>query len=148
MSRQDIFNEIAKIVLRMPRPGDVPDDVISEVREQVGEDRENLADNMRWNAEEQDRYGYEPVLAAIREARRRRDSAEAEVRRLLAYAREFTLPRTYRLTDLADACGMSISGVRTAYDEEEIDEVAEAIGASPRDRTTQDASAAGQEGGR
>ena len=46
------------------------------------------------------------------------------MRRLLAYGREFTRPRPYRLTDLADAAGMSISGVRTAYDADEITHVA------------------------
>ncbi len=53
------------------------------------------------------------------------------MRRLLAYGREFTRPRPYRLADLADAAGMSISGVRTAYDAEEIAQVADATGLKP-----------------
>jgi hypothetical protein len=53
------------------------------------------------------------------------------MRRLLAYGREFTRPRPYRLADLADASGMSISGVRTAYDDHEIQQVAQATGLTP-----------------
>ena len=42
-------------------------------------------------------------------------SSSTDIRLLLAYAREHVQPRPYRLADLADAAGMSISGVRTAY---------------------------------
>ena len=57
----------------------------------------------------------DPVLAALHDARDRRDQADRDIRILLAYARELTSPRPYRLADLAAAAGMSISGVRTAY---------------------------------
>ena len=57
----------------------------------------------------------DPVLAAIRGARHRRDQADRELRLLIAYAREVVTPRPYRLADVAEAAGMSISGVRTAY---------------------------------
>ena len=57
----------------------------------------------------------DPVLAALRDARDRRDQADRDIRILLAYARELTSPRPYRLADLAAVAGMSISGVRTAY---------------------------------
>src|SRR5947199_6244763 len=57
----------------------------------------------------------DPVLAALRAARARRDQADRDIRILLAYARELTTPRPYRLADLAAATGMSISGIRTAY---------------------------------
>ena len=57
----------------------------------------------------------DPLLAAIRDARHRRDQADRELRLLVAYAREVVTPRPYRLADLAAAAGMSISGVRVAY---------------------------------
>jgi hypothetical protein len=57
----------------------------------------------------------DPVLAALRAARDRRDQADRDIRILLAYARELATPRPYRLADLAEATGRSISGVRTAY---------------------------------
>jgi hypothetical protein len=44
------------------------------------------------------------------------------MRLLIAYGRCFTHPRPYKLIDLANAAGMSISGIRTAYDTDEIDQ--------------------------
>jgi hypothetical protein len=61
------------------------------------------------------------VLAALREARDRRDQADHDIRVLLAYARELSRPRPYRLIDLAAAAGMSISGVRIAYTRQHIE---------------------------
>ena len=63
----------------------------------------------------------EPVLAALRAARDRRDQADRDIRILLAYARELATPRPYRLADLARATGKSISGTRTAYSPADID---------------------------
>jgi hypothetical protein len=57
----------------------------------------------------------DPLLAALTEARQRRDKADRDMRLLLAYAREITAPRPYRLADLAHAAGMSVSGIRAAY---------------------------------
>jgi len=62
----------------------------------------------------------DPVLAALRAARDRRDQADRDIRILLAYARELANPRPYRLADLADATGRSISGVRTAYAQHDV----------------------------
>jgi hypothetical protein len=63
----------------------------------------------------------DPVLAALRAARTRRDQADRDIRILLAYARELATPRPYRLADLAAATGKSISGTRTAYTTADID---------------------------
>jgi len=63
----------------------------------------------------------DPVLAALRAARARRDQADRDIRILLAYARELATPRPYRLADLAEATGKSISGVRTAYSPADVD---------------------------
>jgi hypothetical protein len=63
------------------------------------------------------------LLAALADARQRRDQASYEIRLLLAYAREVTQPRPYRLADLAQATGMSISGVRTAYSAADVETV-------------------------
>jgi hypothetical protein len=63
----------------------------------------------------------DPVLAALRAARARRDQADRDIRILLAYARELATPRPYRLADLAEAAGKSISGVRTAYTPADVD---------------------------
>jgi hypothetical protein len=63
----------------------------------------------------------DPVLAALKDARDRRDQADRDIRILLAYAREMTRPRPYRLIDLAAAAGMSISGVRNGYTRQHIE---------------------------
>jgi hypothetical protein len=63
----------------------------------------------------------DPVLAALRAARIRRDQADRDIRILLAYARELATPRPYRLADLAEATGKSISGIRTAYTPADVD---------------------------
>ena len=63
----------------------------------------------------------DPVLAALRAARARRDQADRDIRILLAYARELATPRPYRLADLAEATGRSISGIRTACTAADVD---------------------------
>jgi hypothetical protein len=63
----------------------------------------------------------DPVLAALRAARDRRDQADRDIRILLAYARELAAPRPYKLADLAEATGRSLSGVRTAYTTADVD---------------------------
>ncbi len=60
--------------------------------------------------------------------RRQRLEAEMTGRLLVGYGREFVRPRPYRLFDLAEAAGMSISGIRTAYGNDEIGQVANALG--------------------
>jgi hypothetical protein len=72
----------------------------------------------------------DPLLAALAEAAQRKQRADGDIRLLLAYAREQVQPRPYRLADLADAAGMSISGVRTAYTKADIDQAAALTGGS------------------
>jgi hypothetical protein len=78
----------------------------------------------------------DPVLAALQEARKRRDRADRDIRILLAYAREFTRPRPYRLNDLAAAAGMSISGVRTGYTRHDIEEAGQLLRAACHQHAT------------
>jgi hypothetical protein len=71
-------------------------------------------------------------LAALREAR---DQLDQQIRTYLAYGREFSAPRPYTLASLAEAAGLSISGVRTAYTSADRDAVARALGRGPRSRS-------------
>lgn len=96
-----------------------------------GEARALVAERLRATAETAGFYGHDPLLTTLAGLRRQRHDLDAAMRRLLAYGREFTRPRPYRLADLADASGMSISGVRTAYDAHEIQQVAQATGLRP-----------------
>jgi len=65
------------------------------------------------------------LLSALRDARQRKQQADHELRLLLAYAREVVTPRPYRLADLAQAAGMSISGVRVAYNQADVEQAAQ-----------------------
>ena len=70
----------------------------------------------------------DPLLAALADAKQRKQRADRDIRLLLAYAREQVQPRPYRLADLAEAAGMSISGVRTAYTQADIAQAAHLTG--------------------
>jgi len=94
------------------------------------EEREAYEQRLRLTWDQQD--DFDPLLDEIAAARYAMLQAEARMRLLIAYGREFIRPRPYRLEDLARASGMSISGVRTAYDEDEIAEVARLTGTRPR----------------
>jgi|SRR5271154_1313449 len=102
-----------------------------ESEAQAVERRALVADRLRTTAAVVGFYGHDPLLTTLAGIRRQRHDLDAAMRRLLAYGREFTRPRPYRLADLADAAGMSISGVRTAYDAEDIAQVADATGLRP-----------------
>jgi hypothetical protein len=97
----------------------------------AAERRAVVAERLRATAAVVGFYGHDPLLTTLAGIRRQRHELDAAMRRLLAYGREFTRPRPYRLADLADAAGMSISGVRTAYDNEDIAQVADATGLKP-----------------
>jgi hypothetical protein len=100
----------------------------TEPTDSLDERRVLVAQRLRATAEIVGFHGHDPLLTTLAGLRRQRHDLDAATRRLLAYGREFTRPRPYRLADLADAAGMSISGVRTAYDVEEMRQVAEATG--------------------
>jgi hypothetical protein len=72
----------------------------------------------------------DPLLAALADAARRKRRADHDLRLLLAYAREHVRPRPYRLADLAQAAGMSISGIRTADTQADTEEAARLTGGS------------------
>jgi hypothetical protein len=117
-----------------PRPDDDPSWAevgYAEVLDEVHRERQQLAEALRegWG------HDVDPVLVEISTQRERMLQAERTMRLLIAYAREYVRPRPYRLEDLAVAAGMSISGVRTAYDDDEIEQVAELTGQRPRRAT-------------
>lgn len=70
----------------------------------------------------------DPLLAALAHAKERRQRADQQLRLLIAYARELSTPRPYRLADLAEAAGMSVSGVRTAYTKADVEHAARLTG--------------------
>ncbi|APU15083.1 MULTISPECIES: hypothetical protein [Actinoalloteichus] len=141
MVMRNILSDLCGIVHPLPdHPGeDAPDgalDVFSDQTADVEHDRERLRGNMEaaWDGADVD-----PLLGEISDARAEIRAAEHRLRLLIAYGREFVEPRPYTLDTLAQAAGMSVSGVRTAYDDEEIVEVARRIGAKLRRRDQADA---------
>jgi hypothetical protein len=136
MVGRDLIGDIVAILEPMPATLDPAVEMeASEVeahragREQAVREREELEASLRLSWEEGD---IDPLLSMIAAARARMLAAERDLRLLVAYGREFVHPRPYRLEDLAGAAGMSISGVRTAYDDEEVEQVAEMTARRPR----------------
>ncbi|MGA5042016.1 hypothetical protein ACPCA8_34030 [Streptomyces capoamus] len=76
------------------------------------------------------------ALLALGNAHARKETAETEIRQLRAYSREFHSDRPYKLEPLAEFSGMSVSGIRTAYKDAEIDTVAHQVGRKPDSRHT------------
>lgn len=137
MATRNLVSDLAALLLPLPpRPGSSTEDDLDEaawsaVSEQIYEERAELEESLRL---EWDEGGSDPLLALVAEARRQMLDAERRMRLLIAYAREFVGPRPYTLDDLARSAGMSISGVRTAYDDDEVADVAARTGARPRRR--------------
>src|SRR6266487_1964664 len=127
----DLCDHVAALLHPLPRPSRRRDDAYDEARHQVEQEREETAEQLRTAWEE---TGADPVLSTLAGLRRQQVQTEATIRALLAYAREYAHPRPYTLVDLADAAGMSFSGVRTAYHDEEVAEVAARTGLRPRRR--------------
>jgi hypothetical protein len=117
--------DIAALLNPMPTRvdgGDESDDEsYTHAAEAAWQEREEMAEGLRMSWAKQD---IDPLLSTLTFLRNRRLQLEAEMRLLIAYGRCFTHPRPYKLIDLADAAGMSISGVRTAYDTDEVDQAA------------------------
>jgi len=140
MATRDIITDLTDLAHPLPEePGEFADDSEaagwSAMREGVAEEREAYEQSLRltWDHD----GDFDPLLGEIAAARDAMLAAEARMRLLIAYGREFTRPRPYRLEDLARAAGMSISGVRTAYDDDEVAEVAHVTGARPARRPAQ-----------
>lgn len=126
-----VFEEIAAILYPLPEPGSVePEGLYNDACWAVDNERRQT---VAWLEGACDEGDAEPLLNAIGQARRRREQAEKDIRRLVAYGREFTRPRPYTLADLAEAAGMSISAMRTCYDHDQVTAVTSAIGRPSRD---------------
>ncbi len=135
MTARDIITDLTDLAYPYPEePEQFSDeDEAASWRAQADEEvrqREEYEEQLRLSWEHID--DYDPLLSQIRMARFEMLQAEARMRLLIAYGREFTRPRPYKLEDLAVAAGMSVSGVRTAYDDDEVAEVARRTGTKPR----------------
>ena len=115
---------------------EISQDAYEAMREEIEHLRHDFEMNLRAAQDAvTDFYEFDPLINEIARAHREQREAESRLRLLLAYAREFT-PRAYPLADLAEASGMSTSGVRTAYTYTEIGDVTARIHRYPRDVIT------------
>lgn len=119
----DICVDIAAVLHPIPSP--IEEDDWGPPTGQVWEEREEGARQLRPAWEE---GGSDPLLSTLESLRTQRLRLEADMRLLIAYARRFTHLRPYKLIDLAEAAGMSISGVPMAYDNEELGQPTELLG--------------------
>lgn len=142
MATRDIFTDLTNLIHPLP-PAPDPDasenerDAFSATADEAEHNQRQYDQNLRLSWDE---GGIDPLLGEIAATRRSMGELEAQLRQLLAYGREFVSPRPYTLDELAEAAGMSLSGVRTAYNDHEIRTVASHTGANPRTRHTRSAS--------
>ncbi|MGV9894160.1 hypothetical protein [Streptomyces tendae] len=123
------IEELAALRNPLPEPGSVaPEDCYADACEQVGEQRKE--DAVRLEAAS-DGLETDPLLLALEDLKARKETIDTQIRQMLAYGREFHGNRPYGLQELANAAGYSFSGVRTAYGETEIRQVAAQIGRQP-----------------
>lgn len=80
----------------------------AQAREEAEQAREDYAFALE---AQHDELQEDPLLIALGNAR---EAADREIRHLLAYGREFHGDRPYKLESLAQASGMTPSGIRTA----------------------------------
>ncbi len=136
MAANDICADIAALLTPMPerpdqdtaRDRNVDDDAHNDMAEEVWQERESLAEALRLSWQEEDA---DPLLSTLADLRQQRLRLEADMRLLMAYGRCFTHPRPYKLIDLANAAGLSISGVRIAFDDDEITQATEILHRPP-----------------
>jgi hypothetical protein len=140
MAVNDICADIAALLTPMPSPPDhdtardsnvdedAYQDVYNDLASEAWQERESFAEALRFSWEEEDA---DPLLSTLADLRKRRLRLEADMRLLMAYGRCFTHPRPYKLIDLANAAGLSISGVRIAFDDDEITQAAEILDRPP-----------------
>ena len=134
MKLYDMCADIAALLNPMPSPVDSGDEseeqeeAYGHAADEALREREDMEQGLRMSWAEED---VDPLLSTLADLRNRRLQLEADMRLLIAYGRCFTHPRPYKLIDLANAAGMSISGIRTAYDTDEIDQAAEILNRPP-----------------
>lgn len=150
MVMRDVIDDLVDLLYPWPErpatvlgpdgdPGDA-DEVADEegydaARYAVEQERQAFVDNLRaaQDADDDVYEGFNPLINELRRARADRDHASARIKLLVAYGREF-IARPYTLGTLAQAGGLSTSGVRTVYSPADIDEVSRRIGRAARPR--------------
>ncbi|MEU3602767.1 hypothetical protein ABZ714_29270 [Streptomyces sp. NPDC006798] len=127
-----ISYDIASIFHPMPEPGSVPEEHFLDFVDDMYAARDQLAATLKDGARS-GRAG-DPLLWSLLTACYRKRQAEAEIRKLVAYAREFADPDSYPEAELAATAKMPVSALRTLYGPDDIAAVAWATGREPHKR--------------
>jgi len=136
-----LIEELAALRHPLPEPGTfTPEDCYDDACAQVVEQRKRVALRLEPAS---DGLETDPPLLALQDLKAQQEAVDAQIRRLLAYGREFHGSRPYELKELARHAGYSLSGVRTAYGEQEVRQVAAQIGREPN-RPRRDAAEEGR----
>lgn len=125
--KRSILEDVAAIVHPPPNPEaidppEAQDDAMADLWPDVEEARRQLVEDLaaRWDAGGED---YDPLLDEIARARDEARAAQTRMRLLVAFGREVVRPRGYELGRLAQAAGMTFSGVRTFYKPADVERV-------------------------
>ncbi|MFF5108282.1 hypothetical protein [Streptosporangium sp. NPDC000509] len=128
----DITREVIDVLYPdpIPQPDEMRMDFVQR-RSRASSQRDAVQKELAAQIKEAD-GAFDPLISSLRELGRKKREVEEQMRLLVTYGREFVRPEPYRLAALAEAAGMSISGVRGMYDSVDIQRVADAIGRSDR----------------
>lgn len=117
--------EVAAIL--EPAPADDCDDGATEYEDWVNRLEERATSVQVMTRSYAAGEGGDPLLLSLERLRRQRNEIEQQMILLAAYMRESIKPRPYTLQRIADAAGLSVSGVRTFYSDEDVQILAERI---------------------
>jgi len=116
---QEIANDVVRVICRMPDKSQLGDDIrFHQLTWQVREQREAEARALE-EASAADPH-FDPLIHKLRELSALKGQLDQHIRHLLTYGRNFVRPRPYQLAVLAEATGLSVSGVRLICQNEEI----------------------------
>jgi hypothetical protein len=121
-------DDVLDITLPRLSPDSADQDGYTEASDAIEVQRDAYAATLEALADATDS---DPLLAALAQATQQIVSAEADRRRLLAYARRFTAGRAYPRTVLGEACARTEGWVRTAFTEADAAEVARRLNTTP-----------------
>jgi|UniRef100_UPI003F490C92 hypothetical protein len=106
----EIFDDLARLLHRLPeRPQSVKSARFD--REDVEARREN--ERRAFEKAYPPPIHSEPLLDKLRELSAKKREIDTQIELLVTYSRHFLRPRPYQLVRIAEATGLSISGVRT-----------------------------------
>ncbi|MCP2346945.1 hypothetical protein [Nonomuraea roseoviolacea] len=108
---EEITNDVVRLLHRIPNRVELDDDIaFYQLTALVLERREEEIRSLQQQSDPN--VPFDPLLHKLRELSSLRREIEEQIRLLVTYSRHFVRPRPYPLAALAEATGLSVSGVR------------------------------------